>query len=116
MNFFLSFIFCGIVCAISQIVLEKTKLTPGHINTFLVIIGCVLGGFGIYDILLNVFGSGASTPIINFGYLMVKGASEGYIENGLLGLLKGVFTYSSAGVCYTIFISFIVSMLFKVKN
>ena len=53
MIYLYSFLFCGFVCAISQYVLEKSKLTPGHINTSLVIIGCILSGFGIYDKLIN---------------------------------------------------------------
>ncbi len=52
MNYVMSFVFCGFVCAIAQFVLEKTKWTPGHMNTLLVIIGCILSGFKIYDKLL----------------------------------------------------------------
>lgn len=116
MTYILSFLFCGLVCAISQLVLEKTKWTPGHMNTLLVIIGCILSGFGIYDILLETFHSGASIPIINFGHLLVTGASEGYLNNGIIGLFKGVLVNASAGISYTIFISFIISLIFKVKN
>ena len=116
MTYILSFLFCGIVCAISQYVLEKTKWTPGHMNTLLVIVGCILSGFGLYDILLKVFHSGASIPIINFGHLLVTGASEGYLVDGFIGLFKGVLVNASAGISYTILISFIVSLLFKVKN
>ena len=81
MTYILSFLFCGIVCAISQYVLEKTKWTPGHMNT-----------------------------------LLVTGASEGYLVDGFIGLFKGVLVNASAGISYTILISFIVSLLFKVKN
>ena len=111
MTYILSFLFCGIVCAISQYVLEKTKWTPGHMNTLLVIVGCILSGFGLYDILLKVFHAGASIPIINFGHLLVTGASEGYLVDGFIVLVN-----ASAGISYTILISFIVSLLFKVKN
>ena len=106
MTYILSFLFCGVVCAISQYVLEKTKWTPGHMNTLLVVIGCVLSGFGLYDIILKVFHAGASIPIINFGHL----------TDGFIGLFKGVLVNASAGISYTILISFIVSLIFKVKN
>ena len=66
MTYILSFLFCGFVCAVSQYVLEKTKFTPGHMNTILVIAGCVLSGFGIYDKLLDIFKGGASITIMNF--------------------------------------------------
>ena len=85
MTYILSFLFCGFVCAVSQYVLEKTKFTPGHMNTILVIAGCVLSGLGIYDKLLDIFKSGASIPIMNFGHLLVTGASEGYLEYGFMG-------------------------------
>lgn len=111
-----SFIFCGLICAISQYILEKTKFTPGHINTLLVIVGCILSGFGIYDKLLSVFHSGASIPIMNFGHLLVTGASEGYLESGFVGLFKGVLVNSSAGISIAIFSAFIISLIFKVRD
>ena len=76
MTYLLAFLFCGFVCAVSQYVLEKTKFTPGHMNTILVIVGCMLSGFGIYDKLLDIFKGGASIPIMNFGHLLVTGARQ----------------------------------------
>lgn len=110
------FIFCGLVCGLSQLLLEKTRYTPGHINTILVIIGCALSSFGIYDILLSEFHSGASVLITNFGHLLVTGAYEGFMEYGFVGLFKGVLSYASCGLSVTIVSAFIVSILFKVRN
>jgi stage V sporulation protein AE len=107
---------CGFVCSISQFFLEKSKLTPGHINTFLVIIGCILSGFGLYDKLIEIFHSGATVPIMNFGHLLVVGASEGFNNYGFIGLFKGVLTNASAGISIAIVVSFIISMFFKIKN
>lgn len=116
MNYLMSFLFAGFVCAISQFILEKTKLTPGHINTILVVTGCILSGFKIYDILLDKFYSGASVLIVNFGHLLVSGASKLYNTEGFIGLFKGVFLNASAGISITIFISFIITLLFKIKH
>ncbi len=116
MNYIMSFIFCGLICGISQYVLEKTKFTPGHMNTLLVIIGCILSGFKIYDKLLSVFHAGASTPIINFGHLLVIGASEGYKVSGFIGLFKGILTTSSAGISVAVVSAFIISLLCKVRD
>ncbi len=110
------FIFCGLVCAISQFVLEKTKLTPGHINTSLVIIGCALSGFKIYDIFLDKFEAGASVLIVNFGHLLVTGAAELYEKFGFIGLFKGIFQNAGAGLSVAILTSFIVSIFSKVKH
>ena len=40
-----SFLFCGIVCLIGQLILDNTKLTPGHITTIFVVLGCFLDVF-----------------------------------------------------------------------
>ena len=111
-----SFLFCGLVCGISEYFLEKSKLTPGHINTSLVIIGCILSGFKIYDKIIDIFHAGATVPIINFGHLLVSGASEGYLKYGLLGLFKGVLVNASAGISIAVLSSFIITLLFKIKN
>lgn len=116
MTYLLSFIFCAVVCAISQAVFEKTKLTPGHINTGLVIIGCFLSGFKIYDKFVEIFHSGATVPIINFGHLLVSGASKGFESSGFIGLFKGVLTNCGAGISFAIVCAFIISILFKVKH
>ena len=116
MTYILSFLFCGIVCAISQYVLEKTKWTPGHMNTLLVIVGCILSGFGLYDILLKVFHAGASIPIINFGHLLVTGASEGYIEYGFMGLFKGILVNASGGISFAVICAFVVTLIFKIRD
>ena len=116
MIYLYAFLFSGLVCGISQIVIEKTKLTPGHINTFLVIIGCILSGFKIYDKLIGIFSSGSTVLIVNFGHLLVSGASEGYNLYGFIGLFKGVLTNSGAGISIAIVSAFIVTLFFKVKH
>ena len=116
MNYLLSFLFCGFVCSISQYFLEKSKLTPGHINTSLVIIGSILSGFGIYDKLIDIFHSGATVPIMNFGHLLVTGASKGFDQYGFVGLFKGILTNSGAGISIAIVSSFIISLFFNIKN
>lgn len=116
MSYILSFLFCGFICGVSQFFLEKTKLTPGHINTSLVIIGCVLSGFKIYDILIDKFQAGASVPIMNFGHLLVSGASEGFSDSGFIGLFQGIFSNAGAGIGIAILCSFVITLLFKIRD
>lgn len=116
MSYLYAFLFCGLVCAISQFFLEKSKLTPGHINTTLVVVGCVLSGFKIYDIFVEKFMAGATVPIINFGHLLVSGASDGFKSEGVIGLFKGVFTNAGAGISVAILCAFIVSLIFKIRD
>ncbi len=111
-----AFIFCGLVCLIGELILENSKLTPGHLNTILVIVGAILAGFGLYDKFVIWAGAGATVPITNFGNLLVNGALEGYAVDGFIGLLKGLLVSVSAGLSVTIIISFIVALIFKPKN
>ena len=98
------------------VVIERTKLTPGHMNTILVIVGCILSGFKIYDKILDTFKSGASILIVNFGHLLVMGASKGYDSSGFIGLFKGVFSFCGAGISFAIICAFTVSIICKIKN
>ncbi len=111
-----AFILSGIICAIAQIIIEYTNLTPGHVNAILVVAGAVLSFFGVYEILLKWAGAGASVPITNYGHLLFKGAYEGFIEDGMTGLLDGIMSTSSGGVAVTIIIAFIVAIIFKPKH
>ena len=111
-----AFILSGIICAIAQIIIEYTNLTPGHVNAILVVAGAVLSFFGVYEILLKWAGAGASVPITNYGHLLFKGAYEGFIEDGMTGLLDGIMSTSSGGVAVTIIIAFIVAVIFKPKH
>ena len=111
-----AFLVCGLICAIGQIILEYTNLTPAHVNAILVVSGAALSFFGIYEELITVAGAGASVPITNFGYLLFKGAYEGFLENGFTGLLNKILTTSSGGLTFTIVIAFFVSVFAKPKH
>ena len=82
------FVTGGAICIIGQILLDKTKLTPAKILVIFVTVGAILGGLGIYKYLIDFAGAGATVPIINFGHLLVTGASEGYKMSGIVGLFK----------------------------
>ena len=111
-----AFIVCGIICGIGQIILENTNLTPGHLNAILVITGAFLSCFGIYEILISWGGAGASVPITNFGHLLFKGAYEGFLNDGMTGLLNGILSTSSGGLAVTIIMAFIVSVFTKPQH
>ena len=111
-----AFVFCGLVCLIGELILENSKLTPGHLNTILVIIGCVLTGLGFYDKFILWAGAGATVPITNFGQLLVNGALNGYTTDGFMGLLKGLLVNASAGLSVTIIMAFLITIIFKPRN
>ena len=111
-----AFLFCGLVCMISQIILDNTKLTPGHVTSLLVVIGAFLDIFGIYDRIVLYCGAGALVPITSFGHLLVHGAMDMANDLGPLGLSFGIFNLTSAGISIAITVAFILCLIFKPKH
>ena len=111
-----AFLFAGIVCAIGQLLLDKTKFTPGHVTTLFVVIGCFLDIFNIYDKFIDWAGGGAMVPITSFGHLLIHGAMESAVDHGYMGLFMGMFSLTATGISSVIVISFIFSLIFKPKD
>lgn len=111
-----SFLFCGTICLISQLILDNTKLTPGHITSMFVVIGASLDLFGIYDKFVLYCGAGAIIPITSFGHLLVHGAMDTANDIGPLGLSFGIFNLTSAGISIALVMGFIMSMISKPRN
>lgn len=111
-----AFILCGLICALGQLLLDNTNLTPGHLNAILVVIGAFLSFLGLYEVMLDWAGAGASVPITNFGHLLFKGAYEGFLSDGFTGLLKGILSTSSGGFSVAIIMAFLVAIFSKPKH
>ena len=116
MTYVYAFLFCGFVCMISQLILDNTKLTPGHVTSLFVVIGAFLDVFGIYDKIVLYAGAGALVPITSFGHLLIHGAMDIAGELGALGLAFGVFNLTSAGISVALFLGLIFSIVFKAKH
>lgn len=116
MRIFTSFMAVGIICLIASLIYDLTKMTPGHITSLFVVVGAILGVFGFYDILIEKFGYGLSTPIASFGNNLVKAAYDGFHENGFYGLFSGLYTTTSAGISGAIIFGFLTGLLFKPKD
>ena len=116
MTYVYAFLYCGLVCMISQLILDNTKLTPGHITTLFVVIGAFLDVFGIYDKIVLYAGAGALVPITSFGHLLIPGAMDIAGELGVLGLAFGIFNLTSAGISVALFLGFIFALIFKAKH
>ena len=111
-----AFLFCGLVCMISQLILDNTKLTPGHVTTLFVVIGAFLDIFGIYDKIVLYAGAGALIPITSFGHLLIHGAMDIAKDSGVIGLALGIFNLTSAGISIAIVIAFTLALVFKPKH
>ena len=111
-----AFIFAGFVCLLGQIILDNTKLTPGHVTTIFVVLGAFLDVFSIYDKFVLFAGGGALVPITSFGHLLIHGALEKAQDFGLMGLAMGMFDLTAAGIASAILFAFLVAIFFKPKS
>ena len=111
-----AFIFCGLVCLIGQIILDNTKLTPGHITTIFVVVGAFLDVFNLYDKIVLWAGGGALVPITSFGHLLIHGAMDTVNNFGVMGLFMGMFDLTSSGIVAAIVFSFILSLIFVPRD
>ena len=116
MIYFNSFVFCGLVCLIGQVILDNTKLTAGHITSLFVVIGAALDTFNIYDQIINHVGAGAMIPITSFGHSLIHGALAEAHNTGIMGILMGMFDLTASGITAAIVFTFIFSLFFKPKN
>lgn len=116
MKLIYSFLFCGFICLIGQIILDNTKLTPGHITSLFVVLGAFLDFFHIYDEIIKVVGGGAQVPIISFGHSLIHGALSNVSKHGVVGLFMGMFDLTATGIVAVIIFSFILTMICKPRN
>ena len=109
MDYFNAFWVGGLICALVQILLDKTKLMPGRVMVLLVCTGSILGAIGIYQPLIDFAGAGAAVPLLGFGNTLWKGLKEA------IGLFTGGFTACAAGVSAALIFSYLASWFFKPK-
>ncbi len=108
-----AFLVGGVICAIGQVLIDLTTLTPARILTSYVVAGVVLGAVGVYKPIVDFAGGGATVPLTGFGYLLSKGVREGIDERGLVGIFTGGFTSAAAGVSAAIFFGLLAALIFK---
>ncbi len=116
MTFVWAFIVGGLICVIGQIMMDVGKLTPAHTMSALVVSGAVLDGVGLYEPLIDFAGAGATVPITSFGNSLVHGAIAEAEQNGLIGIVTGIFEVTSAGISSAIIFGFIAALIFKPKG
>ena len=115
-TFIYAFLFCGFVCMVSQIILDNSKLSPGHVTSLFVVIGAFLDLFGIYDKIVLYCGAGALIPITSFGHLLIHGAMDMAMDNGVMGLALGIFDLTAAGISVAIVCAFLFALIFKPQH
>ena len=106
----------GVIGVIGQILIDKTKLTSGRILVLYVCIGAILGGLGIYKIIADYAGAGATVPILGFGYNLSKSVLSDVSAKGFTGIFTGSLKAAAGGISATILFGFISALIFDPKE
>ncbi len=108
-----AFLVGGAICLIGQILIDKTKLTPGRILTAFVVAGVALTAIGVYDPLVKWAGAGATVPLTGFGYSLAQGVKKAVDEDGVLGIITGGVTAAAGGITAAVVFGYIAALLSK---
>lgn len=111
-----AFLVGGALCAIGQVLIDKTKLTPARILTGYVVTGVVLGALGIYEPLVRWAGAGATVPLLGFGNTLAQGVKKAVAKQGLLGVFTGGLTASAGGIAAAVCFALLMALIFKPKE
>ena len=115
MDYVIAFVTGGAICALTQILMEKTKMLPGRIMVLLVCLGAVLGALQIYEPFAEWAGAGANVPLLGFGNNLWKGVKEMVDEKGFAGIFLGGFKNCAAGLSAALVFSYITSLICQPK-
>ena len=116
MQYLQAFICGGVLCAIGQLLIDKTQLTPARILTGYVVAGVLLQAVGVYQYLVDWGGAGATVPLTGFGYSLAKGVAKAVAEKGILGALTGGLTATAGGIAAAAFFGTLMAALCKPKD
>lgn len=116
MDYAKAFLVGGLICALVQILMEKTKMMPGRIMVLLVTGGAVLSMLGLYEPFQEFAGAGASVPLLGFGNTLMKGVKEAVDEQGALGLFAGGFKAGAVGTAAALIFGYLASLIFRPRK
>lgn len=116
MEFVRAFVVGGLICVIAQILIDKTKMSSGRILVLFVCLGCVLGGLGLYEPLVQYANAGATVPLPGFGYALAKGVMNEVDQFGIIGALNGGLKACATGITAAIIFAVAASLIFNAKE
>ena len=111
MEYLNAFLCGGLLCAVGQIILDKTALTPARILTGYVVAGVLLQAVGVYQYAVDWGGAGATVPLTGFGYALARGVAEAVAEDGLIGVLTGGLTATAGGIAAAVVFSLLAAVI-----
>ena len=113
MEYLKAFVVGGIICAIGQVFIDRTKLTPARILVGFVVSGVVLSALGLYEPLVEFAGAGATVPLSGFGHTLAKGVRAAVADKGILGIFTGGLSAAAGGITAAILFGFIIALFCK---
>ena len=113
MDYVNAFLCGGLLCAVGQIIIDKTNLTPARILVGYVVTGVLLQAVGLYQYLVDWAGAGATVPLTGFGYTLAKGVEKAVAVEGLLGALTGGLTATAGGITAAVLFSLLAALIFR---
>ena len=116
MEYLNAFLCGGLLCAVGQIILDRTNLTPARILTGYVVAGVFLQAVGVYQYVVDWGGAGATVPLTGFGYTLAKGVAKAVAEKGLLGVITGGLTATAGGIAAAVVFGLLMAVLFRPKE
>ena len=113
MEYLYAFLCGGVLCAVGQILIDKTQLTPARILTGYVVAGVVLSALGLYQPLVDWAGAGATVPLTGFGHALAKGVKKAVQVKGWLGVMTGGLTAAAGGITAAVVFGVVMALIFK---
>ena len=114
-DYLFAFIVGGALCAIGQILMDATPLTPAHVLVIFVVSGVILTGLGLYQPLVEIGKAGATIPLTGFGHTLATGVIEEVKDFGILGVFSGLKS-SAAGVAAAVVFGLTAALIFNPKT
>lgn len=116
MEYLWAFLIGGALCAVAQIIIDKTRMTPARVLVSYVVAGAVLTAAGVYGPFVEFAKCGATVPLTGFGYSLITGVQDAINKYGLTGIITGGLTGTAGGISAAVVFSLIASLIFKSKE
>lgn len=103
----------GLLCALGEVIILKTKLTPARVLVCYITAGVILSGLGVYGAVAEFAGAGATVPLTGFGHTLAQGAIRAVQESGVIGAFTGGVSAAAGGITAAVFFGFLAAVCFK---